>query len=425
MLIQQGVSWVRSLIEGERDGDNTEEGFDALFTALCDVCPQPVQAWPEDGMFGAQDALNESSSIAVQQDAPGDSRLEAFFSETPAASSGRMSQDSTLLTIRSATKYPTLAFGEAFKRNGGELSTAEASLNNEQDAFVSESKEAAASSLTETPFLQKMVKKKPAFNADLLAATKAQMPLSMQAAHFPEAEGKMAVTELPLPDELKEFLFLKDLKASSQKPAKITEVNADPLQISNPEPHDKEELDKAFRLLESKQNDITASSIRQEAMQPASRLLQDTSTQPINLGTAKPSMHSQGKTLVAQQDMPRFSIDSSADKACLKIQQEQLGEVKAKIEMHHQQSSVTLVVENSEIKQMMQNQLPQLKQWFADADLVLIQANIEEQSQQDSRANQQERSSHNEDERVNGRQNALSLVLGKERKQHSLIDAYV
>ena len=70
-------------------------------------------------------------------------------------------------------------------------------------------------------------------------------------------------------------------------------------------------------------------------------------------------------------------------KANLHLNHDDIGHIQAKIEVLDNQSSVTLITDNQDAKMMVQSQLSQLKSSFAEADLNLLQANVEEQSTAD------------------------------------------
>jgi len=125
------------------------------------------------------------------------------------------------------------------------------------------------------------------------------------------------------------------------------------------------------------------------------------------------------------QIAPRFSISKSGNKANLHITQGDLGDITAKIEMNQNSSSVTFITDNAEAKQVIQGQLSQLKSHFTESDLVLIQANVEEQLSNQNQSQKEETTKLNNDPGVVEKE-----VIGAERKinythQQTLIDTYV
>ncbi len=120
-----------------------------------------------------------------------------------------------------------------------------------------------------------------------------------------------------------------------------------------------------------------------------------------------------------------MATQAAAQKASLRIHQEGLGQINVKIEMNHQQSSVTLVAESNEAKQVMQAHLPQLKQFFSDANLHLAHANIEQRASQDQSPQQKDQQQPTP---FSGGATAELIEVSENatrRRSQSLIDAYV
>lgn len=423
MLIQEGVSPVRNMTEGERDLGETEQGFDALFLALSTVLPRPESVSLEDKQPQSMDFLSECCEISSQQTSE-HSEMQVPFSELifPSELSSVDNKGAKILhEMQDQTIVLHAAFNENKLNSTEALSESPLILKNELNTSGVELDEGAKEAFTADYLMQKMERR---ISPDTrFPITQPAVSLLGQGVLSLEVD-EMTAQKSPLPDEFKSFLLTQEeLKNAGQRQIKIT---TNTIQDTNLELYDEKILDKSFRLFDLKANESTArASLYPENVHPITRPIQDFSGQQINFMAAKQPAHSQDKPSSSQVDMPRFSVDISGDKAYLKMQQGQLGEVRAKIEIHHHQSSVTLIVDNNELKQMVQNQLPQLKQLFADAEMVLVQANVEEQTRHNTPANREETHPKSEENPVAVQQNALHIVLEKERGQHALIDAYV
>lgn len=83
------------------------------------------------------------------------------------------------------------------------------------------------------------------------------------------------------------------------------------------------------------------------------------------------------------------SLEKIPDKLTLHVNQAELGDITAKIEIIDKQSTVTFITENNETKQILQNNLMDLKERFTHADLQLTQTSIEQQFNQQQEKKQQ------------------------------------
>lgn len=121
---------------------------------------------------------------------------------------------------------------------------------------------------------------------------------------------------------------------------------------------------------------------------------------------------------------PKFFVHSSGEKANLHIHQKIIGDITASIEMDHNKSSVTLITDNNEVKQLLQNQLSQLKTIFSESNLHLVQANVEDKSSQQGQGHQ-ERQAQNKFENNTHSLDSSKPDHGLMPQQNTLIDTYV
>ncbi len=151
----------------------------------------------------------------------------------------------------------------------------------------------------------------------------------------------------------------------------------------------------------------------------------------LPLSSSKPFQTRLQSTEAAKTDYqpniePKFTVDQSGNKASLRIHQKDIGEITAKIEMNQHSSSVTLIAENAEAKQMIQGQLSQLKAIFNDSNLTLTQASVEEQSsQQDNSQQGQRQAKHHQPGLKTTATHNPDQTLSTARQQQTLIDTYV
>lgn len=117
-----------------------------------------------------------------------------------------------------------------------------------------------------------------------------------------------------------------------------------------------------------------------------------------------------------------YSPKENLNKLTLHINQKELGDIRAQIEVKDKQSHITFLTDTLETKQLIQNHVTHLKDVFNDAQLPLVKATIQYQSNQQQEHKEQPRSRQELIDIEEATGNAFKR--DKEKQTSSIVDTY-
>lgn len=122
----------------------------------------------------------------------------------------------------------------------------------------------------------------------------------------------------------------------------------------------------------------------------------------------------------------KYTINQSEHKAELQVHRGDLGLIKAQIKMNQQQSTLTLLTENHEAKQVMSAQLAHLKEIFSDANMVLTEAQVEQRNAGEGHSGgRQHQLDMQASQAADENEASMPPAENKTHQTSSLIDAYI